>query len=248
MSATQAEPSPRRDVLWKQADTVRGYERTRPAIPFEQEEFDIVRRVLDAHCVVPERLLDIGAGDGLATAELMRRMAVGQAWVLDFSEPMLEAARARFAYENVKVVEGDLYDPGWSTNLPIGVVFDVIISRHAIHHLPDERKRALYGEVFGLLRRGGMFVNIEHVESASPFYQAAFDQLMVESIHDHAPEGTPLDEVVTAYRTRMDGELNILAPVEDQCAWLRDIGFEDVDCPFKALELAVITARRPHTT
>ena len=248
MAATQADPSPRRDVLWKHVDTVRGYERTRPAVPFEQEEFDIVRRVLEAQGVVPERLLDLGAGDGLATAELMRRMTVREAWALDFSEPMVEAAWARFAGENVSVIEGDLYDPGWSSSLPADVAFDVIISRHAIHHLPDDRKRALYGEVFGFLRPGGMFVNIEHVKSAAPAYQAAFDRMMVESIHPHAVEGTALEEAVSAYRNRMDGELNILAPVEDQCQWLRDIGFVDVDFPFKALELAVITARRPLTT
>ena len=38
---------------------------------------------------------------------------------------------------------------------------------------------------------------------------------------------------------------NILAPVGDQCDWLREIGFEDVDCYFKIFELAVFGGRKP---
>jgi hypothetical protein len=47
---------------------------------------------------------------------------------------------------------------------------------------------------------------------------------------------------------RPDKAANILAPVEAQCDWLREIGYEDVDCYFKVLELAVFGGRRPGPT
>jgi hypothetical protein len=34
-------------------------------------------------------------------------------------------------------------------------------------------------------------------------------------------------------------DANILALVEDQCRWLRQIGFRDVDCFWKYFELAI---------
>ena len=43
--------------------------------------------------------------------------------------------------------------------------FDVVVSSFAIHHCAPERQRVLYGEVFGMLRPGGVFVNAEHVAS-----------------------------------------------------------------------------------
>ena len=44
---------------------------------------------------------------------------------------------------------------------------------------------------------------------------------------------------------RPDKAANILAPVDEQCRWLREIGYEDVDCYLRILELAVFGGRKP---
>ena len=51
-------------------------------------------------------------------------------------------------------------------------------------------------------------------------------------------------EVETNYYNRPDKAANILAPVELQCQWLREIGFTDVDCYLKIFELAVFGGRK----
>jgi hypothetical protein len=76
-------------------------------------------------------------------------------------------------------------------------------------------------------------------------YQSAFEGLLIDGIHRVATDERTRDDVERAFHLRQDAETNILAPVEIQCDWLREIGFVDVDCVFKALELAVIAARRP---
>jgi hypothetical protein len=53
-----------------------------------------------------------------------------------------------------------------------------------------------------------------------------------------------LEEVRREYVSRPDRADNILALVEDQCRWLRDIGFRDVDCFWKYFELAIFGGRR----
>ncbi|MCH8814520.1 MAG: class I SAM-dependent methyltransferase [Chloroflexi bacterium] len=128
------------------------------------------------------------------------------------------------------------------------VPFDVVVSGYAIHHLTDDRKRELYGEVFGLLRAGGVFVNIEHVKSPSGRLEKLWEEMMLDSLFAYDTERgsrRSREEVADEFLHRPDKAANILAPVEDQCGWLRELGFVDVDCYFKVLELAVFGGRKP---
>lgn len=163
------------------------------------------------------RLLDLGTGDGrlLALARIGRRDT--DAVALDFSAPMLEAARRRFRdAPTVRIVEHNLEAP-----LPELGPFDAIVSSFAIHHLSDARKRALYAEIHAALTPGGVFCNLEHVAPGSPALHERFLQALGITAADEDPS-------------------NQCSPVELQLHWLREIGFENVDCHWKWLELALL--------
>ena len=53
------------------------------------------------------------------------------------------------------------------------------------------------------------------------------------------------DEIAYEWHRRSDKEQNILAPVEDQCEWLRQIGFRDVDCFFRLFQVALFGGIKP---
>lgn len=168
------------------------------------------------------RILDLGTGDGRLLGLLKIDRPAARAVALDFSPVMLAAARERFAADKrVEVVEHDLDRP-----LPDLGRFDAVVSSFAIHHCPHERKRALYGEIFAALVPGGVFCNLEHVSSPTQVLHERFV---------HALGITPDQEDPS----------NKLLDVETQLRWLREIGFEDVDCSWKWLELALLVGRRP---
>lgn len=216
-------------------------------IPFVDVHFEIMHRLLNSAGVEVRQLLDLGAGDGIVTAEVMRHQLVQSATLTDFSEPFLDGARKRFADSDLDIayIAGDFRETDWHPAVLNRGPFDLVVSRFAIHHIPDVMKKSLYGNVLQWLRPGGMFVQIEHVASASPMYNTAHDQLMVERIAAGQGDKANFDEIYDSYRTRADGGANILAPVEDQLDWLRDLGFVDVDCAFKCFELAVFAGRKP---
>jgi tRNA (cmo5U34)-methyltransferase len=133
---------------------------------------------------------------------------------------MLTAARERLG-GRATLVEHDLSRP-----LPaLGGRFDAVVSSFAIHHLPDDRKRDLYAEVFDHLEAGGVFSNLEHVASPTETLQEEF----------HEAIGLPRDH---------GDDSNQLVPVEEQLIWLRGIGYTDVDCLWKWRELALLHGRR----
>jgi tRNA (cmo5U34)-methyltransferase len=168
------------------------------------------------------RVLDLGTGDGRLLALLLGDRA-GLAGVgLDFSARMLDAARERFGGdERAELVEHDLAAP-----LPALGRFDAVVSSMAIHHLEHERKRSLYGEVLELLEPGGVFANFEHVASPTPRLHRAFFAAIGEPLEHEDPSDRLLD-------------------VETQLRWLRELGFDDVDCYWKWLEMALLIGVKP---
>ncbi len=168
------------------------------------------------------RVLDLGTGDGRLPALLAEALPGLEVVAIDNSELMLAAAAERLAGDRrLALLEHDLALP-----LPDLGPFDAVVSCMAIHHLEHERKRALYGEVFGALAPGGVFANLEHVASPTRALHLAFFAAIEEPLECEDPSDRLLD-------------------VETQLGWLRDIGFADVDCHWKWRELALLAGVRP---
>ena len=168
------------------------------------------------------RVLDLGTGDGRLLALLRvdrpEMLEVG----VDVSDLMLGAAAERFGEDQrIELVEHDLAEP-----LPALGRFDAVVSSLAIHHLEHERKRSLYGEVFQLLEPGGVFANFEHVASPTQRLHLAFFEAIGEPLEHEDPSDRLLD-------------------VETQLGWLRELGFDDVDCYWKWLEVALLIGVKP---
>ena len=167
-----------------------------------------------------ERAADLGCGDGrLAALVLDACPQVKEIVAVDASPPMLAKARERFRADGrVRVVEGDLRD-----DIRALGDFDLVVSGFAIHHLDDSRKRALFGEVVGRLRPGGVFVNLEVVQSATPELHAEFRAAIGRAADD------PEDQLVD---------------VETQLAWMRTAGLDQVDCLWRWRGFALLVGTK----
>jgi SAM-dependent methyltransferase len=206
--------------LWSRAEHATRYLEERAQLPHRLEGYGAL---LEALPVTVRRVLDLGCGDGEVTARVLEQHPGAEAVACDFSAEMLGRARSRFAgVPAVTVVEHDLDDSlpaAWGT-------FDVVVSAFAIHHVVDERKRALYGEIFECLERGGTFCNLEHVDSPTPELHEAFLAAIGQSLAEDDPS-------------------NKLVAVETQLVWLRELGFQHVDCHWKWREMALLAGAKP---
>lgn len=240
-----------RSDAWKDETLVRTYlDGIRGAIPLAAEQIETMLRLIDAGGLPVRSFLDLGCGGGALAAALLERYPQANATLVDFSEPMLIEARERLASfgTQCRFLQADLSSRDWLRDAGSQAPYDAAVSGYAIHHLTDDRKRALYGEVFELLRPGAFFLNIEHVSSPGPWLTSVFDDVMTDSLYAYQRSigsGKTRDEVASEYVHRPDKQENILAPVQDQCEWLRALGYQDVDCYFKLFELAVFGGRKP---
>jgi len=201
---------------WKNVDHALEYLARADTIPQRTEGEAALIEEVPPHC---RRILDLGTGDGRLLALLLLRCPEAEAIAVDFSPPMIARARERFRGDDrVGVIEHDMAQP-----LPDLGTRDAICSSFAIHHLSHERKLALYRESWDILEPGGVFCNLEHVSSPTPRLHQRF-----------------LDVI-----GGQEDASNILLDGETQLAWLREIGFEDVDCLWKWRELALLTGVKP---
>jgi SAM-dependent methyltransferase len=241
----------RQDTVWQQAELVHTFiNEVRGGVPYASDQIGIMMRLINCGGRPLRRFADLGCGSGVVARAILTVHPSAEAVLFDFSGPMMDAARQVLADHRPQPVfaVADLADPLWLSQARMYGPYDVIASSYAIHHLTDARKRELYGEIFDLLEPGGLFVNVEHVASHTPRVAAMSDALMVDAIYAYQSDKNAditREQVARDFVHRPDKAANILAPVEAQCEWLRELGFRDVDCFFKVFELAVFGGWRP---
>ena len=204
--------------LWSTTEHALGYLAKADSIPHRTEGETVL---LDYIPKTATRILDLGTGDGrlMALLKIDRPQATGIA--LDFSPIMVEKAKVRFQDDrSIEIINHNLDHP-----LPDLGKFDSIVSSFAIHHVSHDRKRSLYQEIFNLLTPGGVFANLEHVASPNQKVHIQF-----------------LNKI--GYTPETEDPSNQLLDVESQLQYLREIGFEDVDCYWKWLELGLLMGFR----
>lgn len=224
----------------------------RGAIPLAQEQIDVMMRLIRAACPDVTAVLDLGCGDGILGQAVIDQYPKAKGVFADFSEPMLEAARKRMdGNGRCTFVQLDYGQKGWKNNLPPDLQrYEVIVSGFSIHHQADERKKEVYAELYNLLAPGGIFLNLEHVASHSAWIEHRFEEFFIDALfafQQGIASGKTRQQVDDEFYSRPDKAANILAPVEDQCNWLREIGFVHVDCYLKVFELALFGGIKAET-
>lgn len=223
---------------WQRQDVTMHYlEQVRGGIPFGAEQIRVMLQVIEHFTPNVETVIDLGCGNGFLANVLLNTYEEASAICIDHSEPMIEQAKAYLAphAQRSTVIHGDFSESIHTLAAPNSV--DCIVSGFAIHHLPHDKKKKLYADIYALLKDGGIFINVEHTASATRKLEQLYDEQFVQHVANY--NGQPIEQVAAEYYRRPDKDDNILAPVDEQVKWLRDIGYAHADCYFKWFELAV---------
>ncbi len=240
-------------TVWQDAEVVAKFAADRRSgILGGVEQLEVLCQLLPAlpQHSGPTRVLDLGCGDGVLLETMLQRWPGAQGVALDGSPAMLERAAQRLAAlpaSAVHCIQADFNAADWVDLLPY-CAFDAVVSSFAIHHSEDDRKRALYAEIYHLLRPGGVFINVEHVASASPHGETLFERAYALHLtRTRRAQGLTVtfDDVLNEITQRPDKAANRLTPVETQLQWLRALGYADVDCYWKYYELAILAGYKP---
>ncbi len=188
------------------------------------------------------RVLDLGCGDGVLTAELLGTDGSIDATLVDGSDEMLKKAKERLkAYGRARFVK-----TGFQELLkkdPLDENFDFIVSSLAVHHLDRSEKGRLFRYIHDHLSVGGCFMNIDVVLSPTARLEEWYLLLWKEWIAERQETlktGKGFADITERHRNK-DNRPDTL---EFQLDSLRSAGFKDVDCFYKYGVFSVFGGRK----
>ena len=186
--------------------------------------------------------LDLGAGTGAASRAILGRRPRSTAILADFSAQMMRVGEremqpfaGRYAY-----VEFDMSASEWPAAIPAAL--DAVVTSMCVHHLPDERKRGLFAEIYDHLAPGGWYLNYDPVRAEDPLVEAAWQRV---SAHDDPETAHQRAHRTADEQARWENHVRHIIPLARQLEYLRSAGFRGIDVYWKHLENVIYGGCRP---
>ncbi|CCA58233.1 putative methyltransferase [Streptomyces venezuelae ATCC 10712] len=162
-------------------------------MPDREERFRVMLDMVEAVVGPKPRVLDLACGTGSITDRLLKRFPEATSTGVDLDPALLAIAEGYFdGDERVTFVTADLKDPAWAARLPHDS-YDAVLTATALHWLHSEPLTALYGQLAGLVRHGGVFMNADHmIDETTPAINAA-ERAQRHAVMDREKTGGALD-------------------------------------------------------
>ncbi len=177
-------------------------------------------------------VIDLGTGTGLSAKVVQSVLPSARFDLVDFSAPMMEGAREKFAKSDTRFIVADYATMSWDRK------YDVVMTVIGFHHQNDRGKRALFQRIYEHLNPGGVLIlgdlvtyrdrHLAALNQAKHFHhlvrKAASDQALAEWAFHHLV-------------------LNQLTSAEDLVDWIEAVGFAVVE-RFLKINTALIIAEK----
>jgi tRNA (cmo5U34)-methyltransferase len=212
-------------------ETVEYYDRwIRKAVPGYADLFAAAKELIPFSADAPVDVLDLGAGTGLFSCQVLEQYPLGRFVLWDVAGKMLDVARQRFSDrpEQFRYVVDDY------RNLTDAGSFDLVISSLSIHHLEDPEKRGLFRRIHDILRERGVFINIDLIRGPTPVLEDFYCKNWFEKMRR---AGASEEEIRAGIERRLAFDRDAL--LDDQLLWLREAGFTDVDCVYRNFKMGL---------
>ncbi|NNF85377.1 MAG: class I SAM-dependent methyltransferase [Winogradskyella sp.] len=164
----------------------------------------------------PQRILDLGCGNGNVTDQLVSVFPTAEYTLLDASEDMLKLCEERFKGFNISFVKSYFKDFSFSENN-----FDLIVAGFSLHHCEAVEKQLLFKNIYKSLVSGGvlamsdLMINKNH--QLHELVKTNWKQLVLSNY----PDDEKWQWIMEHY-----AEFDRPDDLNDQIVWLETAGFK----------------------
>jgi tRNA (cmo5U34)-methyltransferase len=205
------------------------------ALPNYAEIFRTAQELIPFDTAKSLEVLDLGAGTGLFSKHVLEKYPMADFVLYDLADKMLDVARDRFRGQakQFKFIVGDY------RALHVPHDFDLVVSSLSIHHLTHEEKQDLFRKVYSVLRKPGLFINVDQIRGETEYVRKLYWDHWLNQVREKEPSEKKIQESIDR-RTEFDRD----AALGDQLRWLGEAGFANVDCVYKNFFVGVFLAMK----
>jgi tRNA (cmo5U34)-methyltransferase len=232
---SDADPTP---DGWTEATSTHFLDMADVYVPRRGEQIATIVGLIPAQSDEAFAIVELASGGGALARAVLEAYPRSSYTALDGSSVMrahLQQALAAYR-DRLSVQAFALEETGWLASLPSPL--RCAVSSLAVHHLTGEQKRLLFHELAQRIEPGGALLLADIVEPATPHVEQEFARQWDDATR---AQSLTLHGNLSAYAAFQADNWNYFTPAGkdeidkpsrllDQLVWLREAGFQHVDC------------------
>jgi tRNA (cmo5U34)-methyltransferase len=223
---------------WSEDDSARFLDMGDVYVPSRPEQIAALCGLIPAAADEPFTAVELGAGGGELARAVLEAFPHCHYLALDGSETMRDHLRQLLAPygERAEVAAFAIEEADWRARLPQPL--RCVLSSLCVHHLSGEGKRQLFADLAARLEPGGALLLADLVEPTNAWARTLFAEQWDTATREQsqALRGSleAWEQFVATgwnfYRETEPDPYDQPSPLFDQLLWLREAGFDLVDC------------------
>ena len=234
---------------WLEEDSVDFIQYAPIFVPEREIQFETILSLLPDK---PElRVVDLCAGDGFLTEQILSRRSSATVIALERSPKMLQAAKERLICFDGRahLSSFDLKDQQWRGDLKS---VDCFVSSMAIHHLAGIEKALLFKDLFRILKPEGRLIVADLIQPETEAAQLNWAKSWDDTVRNQSIARFGDERAFDAFRELRWNHFAELepdpidqpSPLYLQLHWLEEAGFAAIDVHWVKAGHAVFSADR----
>jgi len=172
---------------------------------------------------VPDKVLDLGCGNGNVTSGLMQLFPKSKFTLLDASQEMINICKDQFKSYHVEYIASYFKDYELKNEY-----FDLITAGFSLHHCNSEEKKLLFRRIFKSLKKGGIFACSDLMINKNKPEHFILLNKWKAFVYKSFPQDEQWEWLMEHYR-----EFDKPDDYNDQIEWLKEAGFKKIILPTK---------------
>lgn len=233
----------RTDLFGENNKIAREYELLKLAIPHHDEFQEQVKLELLKQFNVedPVKVLEIGAGTGLTTQNIVKALPNAHITAIDLEENMINQAKEKQNLLGVNFLVSDAL--AYLEKAADGSL-DSVVTAYTLHNLQKDQRSKILKEIFRVLKKDGLFINADKIapDNKEDYKKIYNKQVEMFDVYDSVGEPDLKKEWVEHFA--VDDHDSVRLDEGPFLKELKELGFGGVNTVYREMLEAVIVATK----